>query len=84
MFQKGLEGVSQDLVRAVADEHLLGRHAGVGRDRLAQGEGVRIGIEAQTIRRRGDRSQHLRRRRVGILVGVELDDAIPLRLLAGV
>jgi hypothetical protein len=82
VFQKGLEGVGQNLIRAVPDEHLLGRHTAMGRDRLAQSQGARIGIEAQTIRRRGDRSERARRRRVRILVGIELDDAILPWLLA--
>ncbi len=83
MLQKGLEGVRQNLVRAVANEHLLGRDVAAGRNRLAQACGVRIGIEAQPFRGRGDRRQHVRRGRIGVLVGIELDDAVLLRLLAG-
>ena len=83
VLQKGLEGMGQDLVRAVADEHLLGRHAIARRDRLTQAGRARIGVEAQTIRGGGDGGQDARRRSVGILVGVELDDAVSSRLLAG-
>src|SRR6185312_8565577 len=83
MFQESLEGVGQNLVRAVPDEHLLGRHIVMGSDRLAQSESARIRIEAQTIGCGSDRSQRVRRRRVRILVGIELDDAILPWLLAG-
>ena len=70
MLEKGLEGMGQNLIRAVPDEHLLRRHTVVGRDRLAQCGGARVGIETQTVRRGSDRSQDPRRRRVGILVGI--------------
>ena len=83
MLQKGLEGVGQNLIRSVPNEHLLRRDIVMGRDRLAQRASARIGVEAQAIRRRSDRSQDARRRSVRILVGIQLDDAIELRLLAG-
>ena len=51
MLQQRLEGMGQNLVRAVADEHLLGRDVVAGRDRLAQARRARIGIEPQPIRR---------------------------------
>ena len=38
MLQKGLEDMGQNLVRAVADEHLLRRNVVAGRDRLAQAD----------------------------------------------
>src|SRR5262249_15537899 len=83
MLEQRLEGVGQHLIRAVADEHLAGRDAVVGRDRLAQRGSARIGVKAQTIGCRGDSSERARRRSVRILVGIELDEAIKLRLLAG-
>ena len=70
MIQQGLEGMGQNLIRAVPDEHFLGRNIVAGRDRLAQRGSARIGIETQTVRRGSDRSQDPRRRRVGILVGI--------------
>ncbi|MET3254321.1 hypothetical protein ABIA29_004565 [Bradyrhizobium japonicum] len=82
MLQKGREGVGQNLVGAVADEHLLGRNIAIRRDRLAQARGARIWIKAQPLPSRRDRRQHARRGRIGILVGIELDDAILLGLLA--
>ena len=83
MLQKGLEGMGQNLIRAVPNEHLLRRNIVAGCDRLAQTGSARIGVEAQTIRCGGDRSQDARRRSVRILVGIKLDDAIQLWLLTG-
>ena len=83
MLQKCLEGVSQNLIRAVAGEHLLGRHTVPCRDRLAQTGCARIGVEVQTVRCGGDRGQDARRGSVRVLVGIELDDAIQLWLLTG-
>ncbi len=60
VLQKGLEGVGQDLVGAVADEHLLGRGIVAGRDRLAQARGARIGIEARDAPPRCERHEHAR------------------------
>ncbi len=82
MFQQGLKGVGENLVRAIPDEHLVGRNAVMGRDRLAQDGCARIGVQAQALGGGRDCSQCVRRRRVRILVGVELDDAVLLRLLA--
>jgi len=70
MIQKGLEGMGQNLIRAVPDEHLLGRNMAAGSDRLAQAGRARIGIEMQPVRCGGDRIKDPRRRRVGILVGI--------------
>jgi hypothetical protein len=83
MLQKRLEGVGQNLIRAVPDEHLLRRNIVAGRDRLAQTGSPRVGIEPQTIRRRRYRGQDARRRSIRILVRIELDYAIELRLLTG-
>ena len=83
MLQKGLEGMGENLIRAVANEHLLRGNTVAGRDRPAQQACARIGVEAETIRRGGDRSQDARRRSVGILVGIKLENAIELWLFAG-
>jgi hypothetical protein len=83
MLQKGLEGMSQNLIRAVPNEHLLRRNIVAGRDRLAETGSARIRVESQTIRCEGDRSQDARRRSVRIFVGIKLDDAIQLWLLTG-
>ena len=77
MLQKGLEGMGQNLIRAVPNEHLLRRDLVSGRNRRAQKGSVRIGIKAQTARCGGDdRSQDARRRSVRILVCIELDDVV--------
>ena len=78
MLQKGLRDMGQNLIRAVANEHPPRGNIVAGRDRLAQIGSARIGVEAQTIRRGGDRNQDAGRRSVRILVGVKLDDAIQL------
>jgi hypothetical protein len=83
MLQKGLENKGQNLIRAVPNEHLLRRNIVAGRDGLAQTGSARIGVEAETIRGGGDRSQDARRRSIRVLVGIELDDAILLWLLTG-
>src|ERR1044072_2174409 len=83
MLQQRLKRMGQNLIRAVADENLLGRNIVVRRDRLAQHGRARIGIEANTLARGGNRRQYARRRRVWILVGIELDDATMLPLFAG-
>jgi len=70
MLQKGLEGMGQNLIRTVPNEHFLGRDTVASRDRLAQQGSARIGVETQMVRCRNDRSQDPRRRRVGILVGI--------------
>ena len=54
------------------------------RDLLAERLGDRIRVQAETVN--GFRRQHrfqLRRRRIRIFVGVQLDDLCPLRLFAG-
>jgi hypothetical protein len=83
MLQKRLESMGQNLIRAVPNEHLLRRNIVAGRDRLTQTGSARIWVEAQTIRCRGNRSTDARRRSVRVLVGIELNDAIQLRLLTG-
>src|SRR5262245_2165728 len=83
MLEQGMEGVGENLIRAVAYEHLLRRNMVVGRDRLAQIGSARIGVEPQPIGCGCDRSHDARLRRVMILVGIELDDTINLWLLTG-
>ena len=82
MLQKRLEGVGQDLVGAVPDEYLLGCNVIAGRDRFAQVGRARIGVEAQPFCSGCDRRQDARRGLERVLVGVELDDAFLLWLLA--
>ena len=60
MFQQGLEGMGQNLIRAVANEHLLRRNIVAGSDRLSHTGSLRIGVEAQAIRCGGDRSHDAR------------------------
>jgi hypothetical protein len=86
VLEQGHESVRQHLVRAVADEDLLRRHAMRAGDGRLEQVGVRVGVEAQACRIvaefRLDRRQHARRGRVGIFVGVELDQVGDLGLLA--
>ena len=81
--KKGRKGKGQHLVRAVATENHVGAdpvHLGDG---SAQGRRIHVGVEAQGVRRNGgDGLRHLRGRRIGVLVGVELDELHVFGLLA--
>src|SRR5690606_877366 len=73
----------QHLVGAIADEHLVGAQAVQAGDGLAQRQRLRVGVQAQAlVQRLAHARQRQRRRRVRVLVGVELDPAAALRLLA--
>ena len=86
VLQQRHEDVGQHFVRAVADENLLWRHAVQPGDGGLEQIGVGIGVEAQACgvgaEFRLNRRQHLGRGRVGVLVGVELDQVGDLGLLA--
>ena len=79
------EGMRQHLVRAVADEDLLGIQPVHPGDALAQCGGAGVRVQAQPIgvaaQLGHQRIQHLRAGRVGVLVGVELDQVGQLGLL---
>ena len=75
--------MGQHLVRAIADEDLLRGHVVIRRQHLAQPRRLRIGIEPKRIGRGGsDGLDGLWRRTERALIGVELDEARNLRLLA--
>ena len=83
MFQKGAEGMGQNLVGAVSGEDGGDRNpVGFGNGRFEE-KGVGIGIEPESGRDLpGDRLQDPGRRGVGIFVGVELDVPAGLRLFS--
>ena len=80
----GANDQAEQLVGTVADQDVLATQAVRGGGAVAQHVRQRIGIEAQILAGRGaQRLDHPRRRRIRVLVGVELDVAPILRLLAG-
>ena len=82
MLKQAVEDMRQHLVRAVADEHLRGIHPVVAGDLVFQRIGVGRRIQTQAvIQLRLNRIHHPRRRPVGILVGIELDQVLDLGLL---
>jgi hypothetical protein len=84
VVQQPLEHERQHLVGAVAHEDVFRRHAVEAGDGLPEDIGAGVGIEAQGLARgHADGFQRPRRGRVGILVGVQLDQVLDLRLLAG-
>jgi len=87
VLEQSLEGVGQDLVRTVADEDPFRRNAemaGNGCFELASGR-VRIELQAVgvLVQLGKDRIPHFGARRVGVFVGVELDQIGEFGLLAG-
>ncbi|MCY1260240.1 hypothetical protein D9M70_84830 [compost metagenome] len=83
VLEQRVEGVRQHLVGTVADEHLARLDAVVVGHRLLQAVGVRVRVQAQVVGRRGaDRLDDLRRRAIGVLVGIQLDQPGQFRLLA--
>ena len=86
VLEQGHEDMGQHFVRTIADEDLLRSHAVPPGDGRLEQVGVRVGVEAQARRVvaefRLDRRQHLGRGRVGVLVGVELDQVGDLGLFA--
>ena len=86
VFQQADEGVGQYLVRTVADEHPVGRNAEMVGHRFAQHQPGRVRIELEPVAIHAQFGLHGRHRmragRVGVLVGVQLDQTVDLRLLA--
>ena len=75
---------AEDLVGPVPHEDAVGLAAVAAGEAVAEAVEGRVGIEAEARRVEvAQRLLHLRGGRVGVLVGVELDDAPELRLLAG-
>ncbi|MNN55594.1 hypothetical protein D3C81_1704770 [compost metagenome] len=82
VLEQAVEHVGQHLVGTVAEKHLAGLHAIVVGDGLLQALAVGVRVQAQAVVQLGaDRLEHLGRRAVGVLVGVELDQPRHLRLL---
>jgi hypothetical protein len=83
MLQQSHEGVSQHLVRAVADEHLFGLHLVVGGQGSSQRGRLRVRIESQRLGRlAADRFQRAWGRAKWTFIGVELDQFRHARLFA--
>jgi hypothetical protein len=83
------EHMRQHFIRAVADEDLLRRDAEIGKARgngFLEAIGARIRVQAQPFaavhQLFDNRREHARGWRIGILVGVQLDQLGQLRLLA--
>ena len=82
MLEKRLKHVGEHFVRAVANEHLLRRKAMKPPEGLSELCGVRVRVETQRVTiDSGQDLQHLRRRWIGIFVGVQLDQLLAPRLL---
>ncbi|MNI22014.1 hypothetical protein D3C73_755590 [compost metagenome] len=83
VLEQRKKSVRQHFVGTVADEDLVGLHANRGRDGLAQliGRRVRIQLEC-VVASCADGLEHLGRRPVRMLVGVQLDQVLKLGLLA--
>jgi len=86
VLEQRLEDVRQHFVRPIAGKNLFRLEADMRGDRLAQPARERIGIAAQILARLSqlcsDRGHHARRRRVRVLVGVQLDGPRDGRLFA--
>ncbi|MNZ50347.1 hypothetical protein D3C78_681330 [compost metagenome] len=83
VLEQAVEGVGQHLVRAIADEHLARLHTVVLGHRMLQAVAVRVRVEAQVVAHFRLHGRHrLRRRTIGILVGVQLDQFGQLGLFA--
>jgi len=84
MLEQGHEGQRQHFVGTVADKHLLAAQAVVGGQGLLQFAGRGVRVEAQAVVGGfAQDGQHLRRRAVGVFVGVEFDQVGQLGLLTG-
>ncbi len=84
VLEQAEEGVGEDLVGAVADKNLVHGQAVISGYRLFEGGGFRVGVKAQAVVGGGlDRRDGPRRRAIGVLVGIEFDQAIGLGLFAG-
>jgi len=83
MLEQAVKGMRQHFVRAVADEHLRHLYTVVVRHSLLQALAIGVRIQPQAVvdfRLHGGDCP--RRRAIGILVGVELDQLAQLGLLA--
>jgi hypothetical protein len=81
VLQQGQKDMRQDFVRAVADEDLWRADAVVVGDGLFQALGIRVGIELEVVRDFGlNGGERLRRRTVGIFVGIQLGQVGDFRL----
>ena len=84
LFQERDESVREHLVRTIANKHLFGLHAVMGRKHIAQLCRLGIGVEPQCVRRGGShRFQRERRGTKRAFVGVEFYQIGDARLLAG-
>eukprot|EP01136_Pigoraptor_vietnamica_P029252 Opistho-1_new@8200 len=84
LLEEGEERVREHLVRAVAREHFAHLQAVAARHGFAQRERCGVGVAFEAVGGRAlDRRDGVRRRRVRVLVGVELDEVGDARLLAG-
>ena len=73
---EGADDELDDLVRAVADDDLVGGHAQALRQAALQVEGRAVRVAVQVPERGRDRGQRLGRRTERVLVGGELDGAV--------
>jgi hypothetical protein len=84
LLKEGEERVCQHFVRSIAHKNLIGPQAVPPRNCFAQRKGRGIGVALQAAcGRLLDRIDSHRRRRIRVLVGVELDEVFDARLLAG-
>ena len=84
LAQQAREDVGEHFIRAVADEHLVVGHTATLRERVRKLACMGVGVQAQpVVGGVTDRLQRAGRRAVRVFVGVELDQALNLRLFAG-
>ena len=81
---EGAQRQQQVFVAAVAAQHVFRPDAPVLRNGAAQRGVAQVGVQPQPRHGRRHRRRHAGGRRVGVLVGVELDDVAAGALLAGV
>ncbi len=82
--EKGQKSHAQHVVGTHAHEDLLRREAVTAGQRLHEAARLRVRVPAESLRVHGaERRLHAGRRRIGILIGVQLDQARPPWLLAG-
>ncbi len=82
MLEQPVKDVRQHFIRAVTNKHLRGIHAVVAGNLVFQRIGIRRRIQTQAvIEFRLNGIHHPRRRPIGILVGIELDQVLDLGLL---
>ena len=84
MLEQTRKRMRQHFIGAIADKHLGRRQTVVLRDTAAQRAGGRVRVAAQLVGiQRANRVEHPGGRRVGVFVGVELEQILKRRLLAG-